>query len=66
MCWVNVHAFVLNSLDLDQAQCFVGPGLGPNCLQRLSALQMVWTQIRTDSPDLHPSRLTLSVPEINF
>ena len=28
---------VSNSLDQDQAQCFVGPDLGPNCLQRLSA-----------------------------
>ena len=26
-----------NSLDLDQARHFVGPDLGPNCLQRLSA-----------------------------
>ena len=26
-----------NSLDPDQAWCFVGPDLGPNCLQRLSA-----------------------------
>ena len=26
-----------NSLDSDQAQHFVGPDLGPNCLQRLSA-----------------------------
>ena len=26
-----------NSLGLDQAQCFVGPDLGPNYLQRLSA-----------------------------
>ena len=26
-----------NSLDQDQAQHFVGPDLGPNCLQRLSA-----------------------------
>ena len=25
------------SLDLDQARHFVGPDLGPNCLQRLSA-----------------------------
>ena len=25
-----------NSLDPDQAQRFVGPDLGPNCLQRLS------------------------------
>ena len=28
---------VSNSLDLDQAQHFGGPDLGPNCLQRLSA-----------------------------
>ena len=26
-----------NSLDPDQARQFVGPDLGPNCLQRLSA-----------------------------
>ena len=26
-----------NSLDPDQARRFVGPGLGSNCLQRLSA-----------------------------
>ena len=26
-----------NSLDSDQARHFVGPELGPNCLQRLSA-----------------------------
>ena len=28
---------VSNSLDRDQARHFVGPDLGPNCLQRLSA-----------------------------
>ena len=28
---------VLNSLDPDQDQHSVGPDLGPNCLQRLSA-----------------------------
>ena len=28
---------VSNSLDPDQVPCFVGPDLGPNCLQRLSA-----------------------------
>ena len=28
---------VSNSLDPDQARHFVGPGLGQNCLQRLSA-----------------------------
>ena len=26
-----------NSLETDQAQQFVGPDLGPNCLQRLLA-----------------------------
>ena len=26
-----------NSLDPDQAQCFIGPDLDLNCLQRLSA-----------------------------
>ena len=26
-----------NSLDPDQARRFIGPDLGPNCLQRLSA-----------------------------
>ena len=28
---------VSNSLDPDQARHFVGPDLGPNCLQRLTA-----------------------------
>ena len=28
---------VSKSLDPDQARCFIGPDLGPNCLQRLSA-----------------------------
>ena len=28
---------VSNSLDPDQARQFVGPDLGPNCLQKLSA-----------------------------
>ena len=26
-----------NTLDPDRAQCYLGPDLGPNCLQRLSA-----------------------------
>ena len=26
-----------NSLNADQARCFVGPDLGPNCLQKLTA-----------------------------
>ena len=32
-----------NSLDPDQARHFVGPDLGPNCLQRLSAETKVAT-----------------------
>ena len=28
---------MLNSLDPDQARHFVGPDLGPNCLQRITA-----------------------------
>ena len=32
---------VLNSLDPDQVQPFVGPDLGPNCLQRLSAYDKI-------------------------
>ena len=31
------HQSVSNSLDPDQARHFVGPDLGPNCLQMLSA-----------------------------
>ena len=34
---------VSNSFDPDQAQCFVGPDLGPNCFQRLSADDKVVT-----------------------
>ena len=33
---------VSNSLDPDQARHFVGPDLGPNCLQRLSAAATSW------------------------
>ena len=34
---------VSNSLDPDQARRFVGPDLGPNCFQRLSALLLLLT-----------------------
>ena len=34
---------VSNSLDPDQAQRFVGPDLGSNCLQRLSQMTKVAT-----------------------
>ena len=37
---------VSNSLDPDQARHFVGPDLGPNCLQRLSA-DIAGTEINT-------------------
>ena len=30
-----------NGLGPDQDRCFVGPDLGPNCLQRLSAVDKV-------------------------
>ena len=33
----NLSVRVSNSLDPDQDGHFVGPDLGPNCLQRLSA-----------------------------
>ena len=36
---------VLNGLDPDQNQCSVGPDLGPNCLQRLSADDKTLTSI---------------------
>ena len=37
-CWIIFNTVrVSNSLDPDQARSFVGPDLGPNCLQRLSA-----------------------------
>ena len=33
----KINIRVSNSLDTDQARHFVGPDLGPNCLQRFSA-----------------------------
>ena len=36
-CWIFQYYLVSKSLDPDQVQHFVGPDLGPNCLQRLSA-----------------------------
>ena len=33
----GITIIVSNSLDSDQARHFVGPGLGPNCMQLLSA-----------------------------
>ena len=33
----SIRLRVSNSLDQDQARHFVGPDLGPNCLQKLSA-----------------------------
>ena len=34
---VSIPSGCPNSLDSDHARHFVGPDLGPNCLQRLSA-----------------------------
>ena len=60
-CWVILHALyecmfskknfrntirVCNSLDPDQAGCFVRPDLAPNCLQRLSANDTSSTAIK--------------------
>ena len=42
---------VSNSLDPDQARRYVGPDLGPNCLQRLSAdnkSPLVGKELNTD------------------
>ena len=38
ICFIRIPS-VSNSLDPDQAQHFVGPDLGLNCLQRLSAVR---------------------------
>ena len=37
---------VSNSLDPDQARRFVGPALGPNCLQTLPADDTGWQRIK--------------------
>ena len=37
---------VSNSLYPDQARPFVGPDLGPNCLQRLSADDTIWQRVK--------------------
>ena len=36
ICFIRIPS-VSNRLDPDQARHYVGPDLGPNCLQRLSA-----------------------------
>ena len=43
---------VLNSLELDQAWPFVGPDLGPNYLQRLSADDTCMKRVTELSPPL--------------
>ena len=56
VCWIfSKSAFlkisfrnttwVSNSLDPDQAGQNVGPDLGPNCLQRLSADNTIWQRV---------------------
>ena len=51
-----------NSLDRDHARCFVGPGLGPYCLQRLSA-DDTWRQ-RVKGSQVESFQLRfISVPE---
>ena len=42
---------VSNSLDPEQACCFVRPDLGPNCLQRLSADDTRRQRVKTVEKD---------------
>ena len=47
---------VSNSLDPDQARLFIGPDLGPTCLQRLSAddtCNAYWVHAADDWSRLH-------------
>ena len=43
---------VSNSLDPDQARHFVGPDLGPNCLQSISADNTSRQRVKEVSDDL--------------
>ena len=52
---------VSNRLNPDQARRFVGPDLGPNCLQRLSADDTCWQRIK---PWFIESKLYESPPKI--
>ena len=45
---------VANSLDPDQARHFVGPHLGLNCLQWLSADNTSWQRINRIEPARRP------------
>ena len=42
-----------NGLDPDQDLCSVGPDLGPNCLQALSADDKKWTLARKELNQHH-------------
>ena len=42
-----------NSLDPDQARHFVGPDLGPNCLQRLSAVDTSRQRVKNHKDSLN-------------
>ena len=50
-----------NSLDPDQAQHVVRPGLGPHCLQRLSAYLM--TKFAASRQSVNVQKLMLCTPE---
>ena len=45
-----------NSLDPDQVQHFVGPDLGPSCLQKLSVDDTSWLEINQFSSFIHTLR----------
>ena len=55
-----------NSLDPDQARHFVGPDLGPSCLQRLSADDTMRQRVNS-APDLLVGKeLMLSLTKILY
>ena len=53
-----------NSLDQDLAQHFVGPDLGPNCLQRLSADNISSQRVKFGFS--HPYQLAESISNFRF
>ena len=56
---------VSNSLDPDQARHFVGPDLGPNCLQWLSA-PLVGKELNTKQPVELYYFLAITLAKVNL
>ena len=44
--FVIFYHILSNSLDPDQARCFVGPNVDQNCLQSLSADDTGWQELK--------------------